>query len=112
MENLRTSIIALTLAACTSLFLTSCGEDDGGGSGAPATGCDACTDGQVCVTYLGGDEDDREECADAPAECGETPECAVDACRGATYGLCEEGWIGVGCSDTFPPLIVSCNPSR
>lgn len=91
-------------------ILASCGDDDG--AAAAKQGCDACAEGQVCVAYLGDDDTEREECASAPGACGDAPACEVDACRGALYGLCEEGWIGVGCSDTFPPPIVSCNPSR
>ncbi len=45
-----------------------------------------------------------------PASCGTTPSCSVQACIHDLYGLCDAPYIGVGCSDTFPPVIVSCNP--
>jgi hypothetical protein len=35
--------------------------------------------------------------------------CIDDTCRAALYDLCESPAIGVGCSDTFPPTIISCN---
>ncbi len=111
MNTLRNFILA---GACLTLAVLAlgCGDEAGGGGGS-AQGCDACASGEVCVAYLGAeDEEEREECAAAPAACGATPTCEVDACRGALYGLCDEEWIGVGCSDTFPPPIVSCNPSR
>jgi hypothetical protein len=92
------------LAVCVA-----CG-DSGGGDGTTAAGCDACGDDEVCVSYLGGD-DDHDECAAIPADCGGTASCD-DTCRGALYDLCDEtGWYGVGCSDTIAPVIVSCNPS-
>jgi hypothetical protein len=78
------------------------GDDDGAGDG--------CGEDQVEVSYLGGDDDGRTECAAIPAECGETAACDSDACRGALYGLCDDPYTGVGCSDTLPPTIVSCNP--
>ena len=59
------------------------GCDGGDDDPAPTpTGCDACTEEQVCVSHLG---------------------------SGALYDLCDEGWLGVGCSDTLAPVIVSCN---
>jgi hypothetical protein len=85
------------------------GGSDGGGGSPAATGCDACASGEVCVSQLGGEED-TERCAPIPAACGEAASCADNTCVGALYDLCEAGWIGVGCSDTSPPTIVSCNP--
>jgi hypothetical protein len=107
MNKTLLTLILCALAAA-SLTLGACG-DDGSGS-TPAQGCDACADAEVCVAYLSDDATkEREECAPAPEACGDTPTCEVDTCRGAMYGLCDEGWIGVACSDTFPPPIVSCN---
>lgn len=91
------------LVALLSLVALGCGGDDDGDG-------DGCADDQVEVTYLGGDDDGRTECAAIPAACGATASCASDECRGALYGLCESPYIGVACSDTFPPTIVSCNP--
>jgi len=89
------TLLALAAAACG-------GDDDGAGDG--------CGDDQVEVSYLGGDDDGRTECAPIPAACGATASCASDECRGALYGLCESPYLGVACSDTVPPTIVSCNP--
>jgi hypothetical protein len=90
-------------AALITALVAGCGGDDDGGNG-------SCGDDQVEVAYLGGDDDGRTECAPIPAECGATASCANDACRGALYGLCESPYLGVACSDTLPPTIVSCNP--
>lgn len=96
----------LALAFTLALPIASgCGGDDDGGGGDGS-----CSEDQVEVSYLGGDQDGRTECAPIPAECGATASCASDPCRGALYGLCESPYIGVACSDTFPPTIVSCNP--
>jgi hypothetical protein len=94
----------LISVALLSLCAVACGGDDDGG------GSDGCGDDQVEVAYLGGDDDGRTECAPIPAACGATASCASDECRGALYGLCESPYIGVACSDTAPPTIVSCNP--
>ena len=93
--SIASILLALAAPACG-------GDDDGGGDG--------CGDDQVEVSYLGGDDDGRSECAPIPAACGATASCESDECRGALYGLCEDPYIGVACSDTFPPTIVSCNP--
>jgi hypothetical protein len=71
-------------------------------------GSDECSEDQVEVAYLG-TSNDRTECHPIPAECGGMAECAVQECIAAMYGLCEAPAIGVGCSDTFPPTIISCN---
>jgi len=74
-----------------------------------AEGCDACAEDEVCMSYLGG-EADYEACDAIPADCGAEAACAEQDCISSLYGLCDDGWIGVGCSDTFPPTLVSCNP--
>jgi len=95
----------LALALTFSLLVApACGGDD------DASGDGDCGDDQVEVSYLGGEDDGRTECAAIPDACGATAACDDDACRGALYGLCETPYIGVACSDTFPPTIVSCNP--
>jgi hypothetical protein len=79
---------------------------------AGASGCGGdsvdCSEDQVEVAYLG-TSNDRVECHPIPAVCGGTAACAVQDCIAAMYGLCQSPAIGVGCSDTFPPTIISCN---
>ena len=70
---------------------------------------DGCPEDQVEVTYFGGARDGETVCKPIPAACGATASCAVTACIAAMYGYCESPYIGVGCSDTFPPPIISCN---
>ena len=70
-----------------------------------------CTTSQVEVTYLGGGARNGETtCEPIPASCGSAAACDVQACIHDMYGYCESPYIGVGCSDTFPPTIISCNP--
>jgi hypothetical protein len=80
-----------------------------------AAGCgsssDACGANEVEVDYLGGGARNGDvACAPVPASCGATASCADNACIRDMYGLCTAGYIGVACSDTFPPTIISCNP--
>jgi hypothetical protein len=71
---------------------------------------DACTTDQVEVSYLGGTRDGQTVCKPIPMSCNGTASCSVMACIHDLYGYCDSPYIGVGCSDTFPPTIVSCNP--
>ncbi|MGE5183285.1 MAG: hypothetical protein ACM31C_14545 [Acidobacteriota bacterium] len=84
-----------------ALLLASCGGDSGSTS---------CTTTQAEVRYFGGSADGRSECKPIPAACGGSASCAAQACISALYDLCAAPYIGVGCSDTYPPTIVSCNP--
>ncbi len=86
-----------------------CPGNDDDDDDAAAEGCDACGDGEVCMAYMGGEED-YEACDVIPADCGGEAACSDQDCISALYALCDEGWVGVGCSDTFPPTLVSCNP--
>jgi hypothetical protein len=88
----RAFLLAMVFAACGSSSSSDCRTD------------------QVEVSYLGGTRDGQNVCAAIPASCGSTASCAVMACIHDLYGLCDSPYIGVGCSDTFPPTIVSCNP--
>ena len=90
---MRTVFLAVLLAAC------------GGDSGSSS-----CTTAQVEVKYFGGSADGKTECQPVPGACGGSASCAASACISALYNLCASPYIGVGCSDTFPPTIVSCNP--
>ena len=79
-----------------------------------AMGCSSssdCSTNEVKVSYLGGGTLDGEsECKPIPASCGATASCSDMTCESDLYALCESPYIGVGCSDTFPPTIISCNP--
>ncbi len=87
-----TLLLVLLAAAC------------GGGSS------DGCPEDQVEVVYLGGDRDDETVCEPRPAACGNPASCGETACIAAMYDLCDAPYIGVACSDTFAPPIISCNP--
>ncbi len=90
------------------IFLIACAGGGGGGGGGGS--CDNCTSGEVCVGNYDVKTDAAEErCEAAPAAC-DPLSCDDNACRGALYDLCEDGWIGVGCSPYDPVVIVSCNP--
>lgn len=79
--------------------------------GAAACGSsDECGKDEVEVAYLRGARDGESVCKPLPAACNGKGECAVLACIREMYGLCESPYIGVGCSDTFAPPIISCNP--
>ena len=84
-----------------SSFLVSCAGDD---DDKPET----CGTDQVEVAYLG-TSNERTECHPIPSACGAIAQCAELECIRELYGLCEDPAIGVGCSDTFAPAIVSCN---
>ncbi len=71
---------------------------------------DECSEDQVEVDYLGGARDNEVTCKPTPMSCGATASCADNACIAAMYALCESPYIGVACSDTFAPPIISCNP--
>ena len=88
------------------LLFFACGDQEGGG-GAAAEGCDACGEGEYCINYLGGERDGEELCAAIPDACDGDDSCE---CRGEMYDGCEEPYYGVGCSDSFPPTLISCNP--
>lgn len=89
------------------LLLVACGDADD--IDTEAEGCDACLVDEVCVIHMG-DDGDTEACAPIPDECGDEAACGDNTCVSALYGLCDDDWIGVGCSDTLAPTLVSCNP--
>ena len=88
--------------AAVILLMAACGSGEGD------NGDDACGEDEVQVSYLG-TSNDRMECAPIPTQCGGTASCADQDCIAAMYALCEAPAVGVGCSDTFPPVIISCN---
>jgi hypothetical protein len=89
-----------TFALVALLAVSSCGE----------SGPSKCSGSQVEVKYYGGASDGKTACQPIPAACGATAACADQACISAMYSLCAQPYIGVGCSDTFPPTVISCNP--
>jgi hypothetical protein len=89
-------LLALAIAACTS---------------SSSNGGDDCGSNQVEVDYLGGGARDGEtDCKPIPASCGTAGSCADNDCIRDMYDYCESPYIGVGCSDTFQPVLISCNP--
>ena len=91
MRTLITTILLCGLAAC------------GGGS-------EECGEDQVEVSYRGGDRDGETVCMARPSTCDNPASCLDADCIAAMYDLCDSPYIGVACSDTFPPPIISCNP--
>jgi hypothetical protein len=80
-----------------------------------ATGCggsstSGCKADEVEVDYLGGPRDNEVVCKPRPGTCDNPASCADNDCIAAMYGLCDSPYLGVGCSDTFAPPIISCNP--
>lgn len=86
--------VALSAAACSSSSSSS----------------DACTTSEIEVDYLGGTRDNDTSCEPLPATCGSSADCSNIDCLRDMYDLCEAPYNGVACSDTFPPVIISCNP--
>lgn len=72
---------------------------------------EGCKENEIEVAYLGGGpRDDETVCKPRPATCDDPAKCDDNDCIAAMYGLCESPYIGVACSDTFEPVIISCNP--
>lgn len=82
-----------------SLVMVGCGAKDDD-TGSSASRCEGCGSAEGCVAYLGGD-DPRETWIAVEAACVDS---RSDECRGELYDLCEEGWIGVGCSEPVGDL--------
>ena len=97
---MKRTVLACVILASSALTFAACSGSGGGG----------CTDQEVEVDYLGGASDGKTECKPIPAACGAMASCADQACASAIYGLCAAPYIGAGCSDTFAPTIISCNP--
>ena len=106
----RAGGLAISLAFPLAVTVAGAGCAGGGGGGDEGGSCDNCTSGEVCVGNYDVKTDAAEErCEPAPADC-DPLSCDDNTCRGALYDLCEDGWIGVGCSPYDPVVIVSCNP--
>ncbi|HEX8106294.1 MAG TPA: hypothetical protein VF516_01145 [Kofleriaceae bacterium] len=69
-----------------------------------------CHSNEVEVDNFRGARDGAVVCKPIPASCNGTASCADNSCIRDMYGLCDAPYLGVACSDTFPPTIISCNP--
>lgn len=94
---MRLTILAALVALAGALACGSSSSND-------------CRTDQVQVDYIRGPRDNETVCKPLPASCGGAASCAVNACIRDMYGYCESPYLGVACSDTFPPTIISCNP--
>jgi hypothetical protein len=110
------------LVCCVAALSLACGGDGDGGGGSDGVGaggtgggnapvtvasCDACNEAQVCVRTF--DAEDTIECMPIPMVCNAMADCFDEACSVAMYDLCGDDFINNGCSDTFPPTVISCN---
>ncbi len=102
---------------CVVAVLTwACGDDGdesmdamgGDGSIGAVSDCNTCGDQSVCVRIFGVEE--SMACMAIPVACNGAGDCFDEACAAAMYALCGEDFINNGCSDTFPPTVISCNP--
>lgn len=91
--------LTLSILVALSFALAACGGSD-----------EECGEDQVEVNYLGGERDGEVVCEERPATCDNPASCVDNDCIADMYGLCESPYTGVGCSDTFAPPIISCNP--
>ncbi len=92
-------MVARSLALTLLLATTGCGSSS-----------TDCAEDQVEVVYLGGARDHETVCKPRPTTCPNPASCGDSACIRDMYALCEAPYLGVGCSDTFAPPIISCNP--
>lgn len=93
-----------------ALLASACGGDSSKGD--DETGlvddCGACSTTQICVMVFA--DETTASCQAIPDECGSEASCTDDACAVAMFEACPEGGFNTGCSDTFPPTVISCNP--
>ena len=91
------TLTRLILLAAVSLFV-GCGDDSGGTSSGT----------QVCVKTFADQE--TTACMPIPDACQGQADCFDQGCAAAMYELCGADIVNTGCSDTFPPTVISCNP--
>ena len=102
------------LVVCVVACVWACGDDDGDGASngtntdGPVQSCDNCSAEEVCVRTYG--DELVIACEPIPSECNSTADCFEETCAAAMYDLCAEGIVNTGCSDTFAPTVISCNP--
>ena len=92
------------------LLIAACGGDSSkeDGSVVSEDNCSACGADQICVVVFSDERTTR--CEDIPDDCGTDASCFDDVCVEAMFDSCPDGFINAGCSDTFPPTVISCNP--
>ena len=100
--------LRLASALCASVVLVA-----GGGKAADSENHASdedcpCGAAQYCVMTFG--EETTSTCEPIPAVCNGEPSCMDDECASAMLEACGEDDYSSGCSDTFPPTVVSCNP--
>jgi hypothetical protein len=101
------SALLLPLTACT-ISRDGGGRDDDDDDAAGS--CDACSDSEICIIdFFDADATDY-RCDPIPDVCGDIASCTDVECVSAMYDFCPEDTSGWGCSDTFPPTMISCNP--
>ena len=101
------TLTRLILLAAVSLFV-GCGDDSGGTSSGTVTDCSSCSGSQVCVKTFADQE--TTACMPIPDACQGQADCFDQGCAAAMYELCGADIVNTGCSDTFPPTVISCNP--
>ena len=94
--------LAFGLAAYVALSLVGCSSS--------SSSSDDCSTTEIEVDYLGGARDGDQSCEPLPTTCGASADCGNIDCLRDMYDLCDSPYNGVACSDTFPPVIISCNP--
>jgi hypothetical protein len=80
------------------------------GCGSSSASDAGCRSNEIEVDYFRGARDGNVVCKPVPASCNGTASCADNNCIRDMYGLCDAPYLGVACSDTVPPTIISCNP--
>ena len=96
-------LIPLVLLGCTVID----GDTDGDDPPDTIDDCNDCSSGQICVMEFS--VEDTTRCEDIPAVCGSEAACDDGECQSAMYDYCPADTNGWGCSDTFPPTVISCN---
>ena len=92
------------------LLASACGSDSSKDEAEPGQvdDCSECGTRQFCVVVFG--DERTTACETIPDACGSEASCTDEECASAMDESCPESFWTTGCSDTFPPTIVSCNP--
>jgi hypothetical protein len=99
--------LSLSIVGCSGGATDDTGAVGGGGPSGEVSACSACADTQVCIMEFS--EEDTVRCEPIPEVCAGEANCFDVECQMAMYDYCPlETWAW-GCSDTFPPTVISCN---